>query len=225
MEIPEPKHELPDAFSLFKPSWEAFKFNFEPFVWQLLLPTALIGFSVFAGALALAANNAVIFGIAAAFVLAMVCLSIVVTMALIKTQIASVRGQHIRFRQSLRATTGYVWRLIGLFIVCALILVIGFLLLVVPGLFAMQRLLLAPYFLVDQNLGIRESIRRSWRAGKQFSGPLWGVVGIIIGINFVSWIPVVGWVVSLGLSIMYLNAPALRYIQVTKKHDSAPIEA
>lgn len=218
--------ELPDAFSLFKPSWDAFKVNFETFIWQLLLPTALIGLAFLGGVLAFVVDSPLLYALAGLAALAVLCLSVVVTAAIVKTQLDSVRQKTVGFRQSLREIQGFVWRLVGLFVVCSIVIGLGFILFIVPGLFAMQRLLLAPYFLVDQNVGVWESMRRSWRAGKKFSAPVWGVVAIIAVVNLIGWVPFVGWVISLVLTVMYLNAPALRYIQILKKrNDSAPVEA
>jgi len=218
--------ELPDAFSLFRPSWDSFKLNFETFLWQLLLPAALGGLTIIAWLIAIGVESPFGYAVAGVLSFAALCAGVVMTAAIVKTQLASVRKQVVGFRQSLREIQGYVWRLVGLFIVVSIIIVFGLILFIVPGLFAMQRLLLAPYYLVDQNIGIREAIRRSWRAGKQFSEPIWGVVGIIIGINIISWVPFVGWIMSLILTIMYLNAPTLRYIQVTKKREHlAPVKA
>lgn len=229
-----PTKNFPDAFSLFKPSWKAFQLNFEAFVWQILLPIAIGGLIVLMFIIAAVIYGATGEGNIIAFIvaglLAIVGLYFIVAISasIIITELRSARNQHISFGEAMREVRGNIWRLFGLFILVSLAVGIGMILFIIPGLFALQRLLLSPYYLIDQKTGIREAMRRSWRDSKDkhFSGAIWGVTGIIIAINLVSWVPFVGWLASFILTIMYLCAPAIRYLQITsKKHDSPTIEA
>src|SRR5688572_4561348 len=146
--------EFPDAFSLFKPSWAAFRLNIDTFAMELLFP---FGFMLLASLLLSAATDStsVIADMAAitASVLA-VASFVVVTPMLIITQLYSARAKRVTFDHVFKESPRYILRLLGLFILCAIIIAFGFLLLIVPGLFAIQRLLLAPYFLVDKKVGI-----------------------------------------------------------------------
>ncbi|MGH7157896.1 MAG: hypothetical protein ACREGD_02335 [Candidatus Saccharimonadales bacterium] len=220
--------QLPDAFALFKPSWKAFQLNFETFVWQLLLPVGIAGLAVLgfvvAGFAFHASGSENIIPFIAAGLLALVALYFVVVIAasLIVTELHSARMQEISFMSALRDIQGSVLKLVGLFIIFSLAVGIGLILFILPGLFAFQRLLLAPYYLVDQKLGVFESIRRSWRAGSQYSGAVWGIVGIVVAINLVSWVPLVGWLASLILTVMYFCAPAIRYRQIVEHAGTKP---
>lgn len=233
-EKPTNTKEFPDAFALVKPSWKAFQVNFETFVWQIFLPTAIAGLVVlsfvFAGFVYAAIDevNILPFILPTLLMVAGVVVGVAVVSSIVVTELHSSRGQHVGFRQALREVHGHIWRLVGLFILTSIIVGIGMILFIVPGLFFMQRLLIAPYYLVDQKLGVFESMRRSWRDGKheKFSGALWGVVGVIMLINIISWIPFVGWLISLVMTIVYLCAPAIRYTQImAHKKNSSTVEA
>lgn len=225
-----PIKEFPDAFSLFKPSWKAFQLNFETFVWQILLPTAIAGLIVFMFIIAAFIYGASGEGSVVAFILAGLlaavglCFIVAIFASLVVTELRSARNQHVSFSEALREVRGNIWRLLGLFILVSLAVGIGLILFILPGVFALQRLLLSPYYLIDQKTGVWEAMRRSWRDGKdkQFSGAIWGVVGIIIAINIISWVPFVGWLAMLILTIAYLCAPAIRYIQIVGNSETSP---
>lgn len=210
--------EFPDAFSLFKPSWAAFRLNLDTFVMQLLFP---FGFMLLATLLLrLAADNSSVATDIAAITASVLAVAsfIVVSPMLLLTQLYSVREKRVAFDHVFKESLHYIPRLLGLFILCALIIALGFVLLIVPGIFAIQRLLLAPYYLIDKNMGIIASIRKSFTTGKKYSGAVWGVAGVLIAINLTGILPYIGWAVSAVLSIAYLCAPAIRYVEIhTKK--------
>lgn len=212
---------FPDAFALFKPSWAAFRLNLDTFVLQMLFPFGLILLTALLLDAASTSTSAVADFVAITALAAAAAGIAIVSAMLIVTELHSARKKRAGFEQVFKESLRYVLRLIGLFIICAIIIVVGFVLLIVPGLFAIQRLLLAPYFLVDKNTGVFAALRLSMRAGKKYSSALWGVVGVLIAINIIGIIPVFGWAASAVLSIIYLCAPAIRYVQVTAKSASA----
>lgn len=206
--------QLPDAFSLFKPSWAAFRRNMDTFVLQLLFPFGLVLLTVLLFNwmtevdTALAGTLTIIAGVAA------LVSFILMTTTLIITELHSVKERRVSFEQVFKEGLHYAPRLIGLLVICAIVITVGFILLIVPGLFAVQRLLLAPYFLVDKNMRIMEALKASVAAGKKHSSAVWGVAGIVIAINVIGVIPIVGWAASAVLTVAYLCAPAIRYLQV-----------
>jgi hypothetical protein len=205
---------MPDAYSLFKPSWEAFRLNINAFVLLLIFPVGLAMLTALTWG-ATEANEAIGFLAIISLIFAVVA-SITVGAALIYLELQSAAGKRVGFEEAFRTGLPYILRLIGLLLLSGLIVCVGFILLIIPGIFALQRLLLAPYILVEHNTGIREAIRLSWQTGKKHSSALWGVTGIIIAINLVAIIPIVGWIVSFVLTIAYMCAPAIRYFQIKK---------
>lgn len=111
----------------------------------------------------------------------------------------------------------YVLRLIGLGILSALIVFVGLLLLIVPGVIAIGRVIMAPYILVDKNVGVMEALRQSNQMGKTFTGKVWAVIGvsilIAIGTGIIGAIPYIGFIGSL-VWIAFSLIVALRYFQL-----------
>jgi hypothetical protein len=108
------------------------------------------------------------------------------------------------------------WRLIGLDLLVALYVLVGLILLVVPGIIMLRRYFLAPYVMIDKNCGIKEAMERSAAISKPYSGSIWGIVGVMLLIGLVGVVPLVGSLASLILALLYTVAPALRYQQLEK---------
>jgi len=93
-----------------------------------------------------------------------------------------------------KTSLGYYLRFVGLSILVSLAVTGLFILLVVPAFIFGPRLILAPYFLIDQNLGVVESFKASWHQSKGNVGKLYGIIGaeiimailclVLIGIYF-----------------------------------------
>ncbi len=207
---------LPDAFSLFRPSVAALRLNLETFITLIVLPLGLLfgGMVLFGAGLAAGSPVAILLAL---IIAAGVVTGLILSMAIIVAVVESAKGNRIAFTTSVREGLRYFWRLFGLLLISGLIVIVGFMLLIVPGIFALQRLLLAPYILVDKNIGIKEAIRESFRFGRKFSGAVWGVLGVLLLINLISLVPFIGWLVSSVLGIMYLCAPAIRYLQIRSR--------
>ena len=216
--------QLPDAFSLFGSSWRALLLNLDTFLLQALFPIGLGILTAITLTSADRTDSAYLDIIGAMLLLATVATALFVTASLIVTELVSVKRTKTTLGAIIKSTWPHFWPLIGLFILSAVIIVVGFILLIVPGLFALQRLLLAPYFLVEQRLGVIAAMKKSNAAAKANSGAVWGVVWVLVAINVLGLIPGIGWIIGTALTIAYLCAPAIRYLQITLKQ-SAPIES
>jgi len=108
------------------------------------------------------------------------------------------------------------WRLVGLYIVMGLVIGVGFLLLIVPGLIMLRRYFLAPYVMLDKNTGIREAMDKSAELTKLNTGAIWGVLGVMLLFGLVNIIPIIGGLASFVLGGLYSLAPAMRYHQLKK---------
>lgn len=138
-------------------------------------------------------------------------LSVVLIPAGFYLEIQAVKGKKPDTTQTINDSTGYFWRLLGLFLVMSVIIVAGLIALIVPGIIFIQRYFLAPYFLVDKNMGIKAALSASAAASKGNAGAIWGVIGVMILLSMFAIIPLVGGVVALGLTTLYACASALRY--------------
>lgn len=110
----------------------------------------------------------------------------------------------------------FFWRIVGLSIVTALVIIAGFIALIVPGLIFIRRYILAPYVLIDKDLGIGDAMRESARLSKPYAGSIWGLLGVMMLLSLTSLVPIIGWIVSFVLTSLYTAAPALRYLELKK---------
>lgn len=208
------KIAFPSAFGLFRPSIDAVLLNVWTFLALLLLPIAgFVLFAVTAGAFA-AADLTGVAAVMAGLMLAFVVLAaLIVGPALPYVQLMSAKGKQVTIQEAVRAGLKKFWRFYGLSILTGLIVFIGFLLLIVPGLFMLRRYILAPYYLFDRDLGIMEAMKASAKDSKRFSGAVWGLIGVIVLIGATGMVPIL-FVVTAALQVAYYCAPAVRYFQI-----------
>lgn len=162
-----------------------------------------------------------------------VVVAIILAPASTIVQLESTRGNKIDFKTTWEKSLKFIGRyiliylLIGLAIVMPILLsillmtvLIGFLLLplalifaVVVGFFTM----LAPYLLIDKDLKATEAIEQGYNLAKIHWQWLLAVllVGMVAGFAsyIVSWIPIVGFIVQLLVSVGILFVTALVYVK------------
>jgi len=141
------------------------------------------------------------------------------TIVKIMTQVAQLRASEdkaLMFDNLWAVTKKMGWRLIGLYIVTAVYVIVGLILLIVPGLIMIRRYFLAPYVMLDKNTSIKESMELSASMTKPYAGSVWGVIGVSFLISATSVIPLIGWLASFLLGMFYGVAPALRYQELKK---------
>lgn len=131
-----------------------------------------------------------------------------------KAQLDSSSHQDLIFSRLWGVVRQLGWRLVGLYIVIGVVTMIGFILLIIPGIIMLRRYSLAPYVMMDKKTGIRESMDISAAITKPYSGSIYRVLGVIFLIALLALIPIIGWLVSLVLGMLYTVALALRYQQL-----------
>jgi uncharacterized membrane protein len=202
--------ELPGAFSLFRPSYEAVLTNAWTFLGLLLIPLATF---MVAGVGGGTRDNITLEGTTALLVLAGFVIALIVSPALPYVQLQSVQGKEVSIGEALREGMKRFWRFYGLSILVGLIVIGGFLLLIVPGFFMLRRYLLAQFYLYDRNVGITEAMRLSAADSKTFSKAIWGVIGMLFLIGLIGAYRPLGIVTAI-LQVLYYCAPAVRYFQI-----------
>lgn len=203
---------LPSAFSLYRSSIDALRFNIWTFVLLLVVPAI---FTMAGSTLSLISdahhsNSHIMTGIGIGFVAIGILMGIIVLPALIITQIRSARHEVIEADEALRQGMHIFWRYFGLIICLSCIYIISFVALVVPFFFAIRRYLLAPYYLADQDIGVREALRRSSADSQNFARPIWGLAGVQLLNGILTGAPLIGWIIDTA----YYCAPAVRYKQI-----------
>ena len=76
---------------------------------------------------------------------------------------ASIRGQKTTVRASLSRALNRLLPLVGLSLMLGIVVIIGFVLLIVPGFFLLGRLSLSTVVLMEENLGPIAAMKRSWK--------------------------------------------------------------
>ena len=157
-------------------------------------------------------------GIIAMLAFAGMAWSILFAPALVYTQLRILKGDSVTFSEAARQGFSFFWRLIGLYILTGLIVLGGLILFIIPGLIFIRRYCLAPYYLIDQNLSIRESLRRSAAGTKPVSGFIWGVIAVELVISLagsiVSTMTFVGVILGTIITFFYSFALPLRYLEL-----------
>lgn len=116
------------------------------------------------------------------------------------------------YRDSLR----YIPRIVGFGLLFALMVAGGLLLFIIPGLIALRRYFLTPYFILDEDIGIREAMQHSAAASKLVRWHMWTMFAILLGFALLGFgltrlSPTYGQFVSALLPAVYTFLPALRY--------------
>ena len=203
--------KLPSAFKLVSPSIEALGTNFWTFA-------GLIVFEMFFLAILYvlmlansdpngsgSVSSSVAISMTVLGILGGIC-TLIAEPALIKTQLISAKDEKIGFTPALKSGLPFVWRMLGLQIMMILICGIALLLLVIPFFFVLPRIVLAPYYMVDRNMGVIAALKASAAEYKKVKG-VWG----LLGVQFLfSIVPFANFI----LGILYYCAPAIRYRQI-----------
>ena len=212
--VTEAGPEMPSAFSLFKPSWEGLKLNIVELIMVFLIPTIVLTVLFLVGAgVASGSNSAAAVIIIIGVVLALVYAALLGP-ALVHIQLKSGRMQKATYESAWATSKKFWWRFLCLSIVVGLVIAVGFLLLIVPGVIFLRRYFLAQYALIDQDLSLGDSMRTSNELSRGRSMAIFGIIGVEILIEIPSFIPVIGSIITFLLQIAYFCAPAIRYDQL-----------
>lgn len=93
---------------------------------------------------------------------------------------------------------------------------LGFGLIAAAILFVLTHYFLAPYAMVDEDLGVFASMERSANLSKPYVWSVLSVIAVSILLNFTGIVPIIGPILSFVLTSFYIVAPALRYQELKK---------
>ncbi len=208
---------MPDAFALFEPSANLILKNFNEFVWLLGAPFILTILSVLQRLTYHPAKGHLFESSAPQLTLSLLTLivGLLVSPGIIVLEIALIKGKTMHAGEAFRTGLHYFWRLLGLAILLAFALSFAFLLLVVPFFLLLPRVIMSPYFLIDQDMSIADALSASFNAYKKYHG-VWGIIGVSVLVYLPSIIPLVGSVISTCLNFLYQPAFVFRYVHYTR---------
>jgi hypothetical protein len=203
--------EWPGAFGIYKTSRNAIRFNLRTI---LLLTLWLIAASIVLGMVL-----EMFFGKQFADTFGQILsygVSTYFTVALAYAYLASARHKKIDLQAAFAVVPPLFWKMLFLNLLVMAAVIAGLILLIVPGIIIALRLTLAPYYLVDQGLGIMESFKASWHATKGHMGKLWGILGVVI-LMVLPVVTIIGILATVYLLFMYGAVGALLYLHLAKK--------
>jgi hypothetical protein len=146
----------------------------------------------------------------------MITISVIVQIMTNRAQLDAAEGRTPSFQRSWEAVKQLGWRLFGLYIVSGIVIFVGFILLIIPGLMLYRRLLFAPYVMLDEKCGIREAMDKSAEISSRYPSSVWTVIGVTLLIALVGIVPFIGALASFILGFLYSVAFALRYTELKK---------
>ncbi len=128
---------------------------------------------------------------------------------------AGVKGKRVEIADTIKTGGNYFFKSLGLNVLVSLSLIGSFLLLIVPFFFVLPRLLLANYYLVNEDLSIIDAYKASWNETKGHSGKVWGVLGASL-LMALLMITVIGIPFAVYFLLMYSAATAVLYSYIKK---------
>lgn len=142
-----------------------------------------------------------------------------VNAALVVTFLAGIKSNKIDVFEALKKGGSLFLKFLALSILSGIIIVLSIVALIIPFFFVMPRIVLAPYFLVDKNLGPIEALKASWNETKGHSDKVWGIVGAGIVMAILVLV-----LIGIYFLIMYSAVLAVLYAYLQKnKSVEAPI--
>lgn len=142
-------------------------------------------------------------------------LSLIFFAPLIYTELRTAGGKLVSLSESFKGYK-YFWRLLGLSILVAIIVALGFVALIIPGFIMLRRYVLAPYFLIDKDLSITEAMSTAAKATKPVSWSIYSILAVTFLFGVVTGFGVLGLIAGTILQVLYSVALALRYQEIKK---------
>lgn len=218
------------CFNLIERSWAALSLNIWTFVTIVFIPLAL-AVAAITYLLTVLVNDkdhatfSEVFGdisgaaIAASVIaiIGSIILGIYLSIAMTLTQLRSVKGKKTSFGEVINDAHPYFWRFIGLAILSALIVIVGLVFLVIPGLIASFFLMFSTLILINENTGVIEALKKSYNLVKENWKVVLSLIIVMFAIQLPSYVPVIGTAITTVLSIMYFCLPAIIYLQLTAR--------
>ncbi len=209
------KIELTSSWTLLGKNFELLRQHLDKVILLALLPSLALQL----GSL-LAARRDTPLGLAV-YILALLWLGLN-TPALYYFQIHAARGTDTSLGQAYLRGLRYLIRIAGYTLLVSIIITLGLIAFIVPGVFFIRRYILGNFYIVDQDMSITDALRISAAQSKPAAGYIWGMLGILllcsltagfISLLFVGY-PAVSAIVSSVSGILFTFLLPLRYIDI-----------
>lgn len=205
--------EWPGAFEVYKLSKSFVEFNMNTLV-------SLVG--ILLGAWIVYYILLIILPHSLAFVIEIIydLVSVLVSSTVFYAALKSVRGVKISVSEVYSDVLEKWFNLIITSIICGVLVLISIVLLVIPVFFIAPRLVLAIYYVLDQNKSPVEAVQASWENTRGNVGKIYGLIGLTILIILPS-ITIIGILATIYFGFMFCAAYAILYCWILKNQPTA----
>jgi hypothetical protein len=124
--------------------------------------------------------------------------------------LSGAKGEKLTFGQSFRKVQPLWLKMVAQYVLLYVILLVSFLALIIPFFIVLPRVMLAPYFLVDKQMGPIEALKASWAQTKGNVGKVWGIIGASIAMALLIF-TIIGIPFAIYFLIMYSAAYVVLY--------------
>jgi hypothetical protein len=214
---------LSGSWQLLKPSIDLIRENIDTVIIIIVIPSLIIelGLILSGNGSTTAAAHA---GVGIPIAIVGVALAIVNLPVTCYLQLKAASRKKPGLSECYRRGYRFFWRVIAVNLLVDAIVVVGLLLLIVPGLLLLRRYYLSQYYIVDRDMGVIEAMKCSANETKSLSIYIWGMLGVILVLSvcglaassLFGFIPGLGIIISVIISVLYTFGPALRYFEVKK---------
>lgn len=146
-------------------------------------------------------------------------LSLIMSIGMIKIALAFVDGQKPKFND-LFAHSRYLLRYIGASLLYSLIVAVGLILLIIPGIYWALKYQFAVYLVVDRDMGILEALKRS---GELTEGVKWPLLGYQVLQLLLNWAGVLFLGIGLLITIPVTMLAYAKIYRDLENHAQNPI--
>lgn len=136
------------------------------------------------------------------------------------TLLKGAREERVEIQEMLTAARPLMWRYLAACVLLVLLCMFGIVALIIPYFIVLKFFMLVPYYVVDQDVSPFEAFRRSAADSKKYGNAMWGIVGILLCFDLIEFVPTVGVTMSIILSLFYVAAPTIRYVEIRKAEDN-----
>lgn len=128
------------------------------------------------------------------------------------------------FSKEALPTLGQLWNFFKTSLLYALCVIVGFILLIIPGFYVLGRLMFAIYLSVEKNQGARASIKESWNMTKDYGWLIFWksfVIGLFIILGFIALF--VGSFVTYPIGFMVMIMMYREFVKFKSQNNSNQI--
>lgn len=133
--------------------------------------------------------------------------------------LARASGKRMSTKEFYTVRWNIFWRILGVELLLGLAIIAGLLLFIIPGIvlaiWILPASVLVPYIIVEEDMGVIDSLKRAYELGKGHEGKVWGIVGWYFLILLILLIPI-----ALLLFAAYSNDSHSMANRLSNKNDS-----